>query len=117
MSDTNQHWVPKFLIKYFADRDGRVFCLDIHTEEVTKLPPKLTASEHGFNDFFIDGKAVSFEDKLEKIETLAAPVLKRMIEEQDPRGIDPEGSPTRRGVHGGAKLSNQGVSRRACRQS
>jgi hypothetical protein len=27
MSDENQHWVPKFLIKYFADKDGRVFCL------------------------------------------------------------------------------------------
>ena len=67
-----------------------MFCLDIHTEEVTKLPPKLTASEHGFNDFFIDGKAVSFEDKLEKIETLAAPVLKRMIEGRTLAGLTPK---------------------------
>jgi hypothetical protein len=35
MSDENQHWVPKFLIKNFADSDGQVFCLDIHTDWVT----------------------------------------------------------------------------------
>jgi hypothetical protein len=87
MFDENQHWVPKFLIKYFADRDGRVFCLDIHTDEVTKPPPKLATSEYGFNDFLIDGKAVSFEDKLEKIETPAAPVLKRMIEGRTLAGL------------------------------
>jgi len=28
MSGENQHWVPKFLIKNFADADGRVFSLD-----------------------------------------------------------------------------------------
>jgi hypothetical protein len=41
MSNENQHWVPKFLIRHFADKDGRVFCLDIHTNEVTKRPPRL----------------------------------------------------------------------------
>ncbi len=80
MSDENQHWVPKFLIRYFADKDGRVFCLDTYTDAVTKPPPKLAACENGFNDFLIDGEAVSFEDKLEKIETPAAPLIKRMIE-------------------------------------
>jgi hypothetical protein len=81
MSDENQHWVPKFLVKNFADRDGRVFCLDIHTDQVTKPPPRRAASEKGFNDFEVDGQAVSFEDRLEKIETRAAPILKRMIDE------------------------------------
>jgi hypothetical protein len=79
MSDENQHWVPKFLIRNFVDRDGRVFCLDIHTDRVTKPPPKKAASELGFNDFALDGEVLSFEDKLGKIETKAAPVLKRMI--------------------------------------
>ena len=78
MSDENQHWVPKFLIRNFADSDGRVFCLDIHTDRVTKPPPKNAASEQGFNDFTLDGEAITFEDKLEKIETKAAPVLKRI---------------------------------------
>ena len=82
MSDENQHWVPKFLIKNFADRDGRVFCLDLHTDRVTKPPPKQAASENGFNVFQVAGEAVSFEDRLEKIETRAAPVLKRIIDDR-----------------------------------
>jgi hypothetical protein len=80
MSDQNQHWVPKFLIRYFADKDGRVFCFDTRTDAVTKLPPRRAASEDGFNNFLIDGETVSFEDKLETLETSAAPIIKRMIE-------------------------------------
>src|ERR1700686_2163819 len=88
MSDENQHWVPKLLLKNFADA-GRVYCLDIHSDEVTKPPPKYAASERGFNDFEIDGKPVSFEGKLEKIETKAAPVLKRIIGAQSLAGLSP----------------------------
>ena len=87
MSTENQHWVPQFLIKHFADMDGRVFCLDIHTDEVTKPPPKHAASEEGFNDFALDGEAISFEDKLEKIETKAAPVLKKIVAAKSLIGI------------------------------
>jgi hypothetical protein len=87
MSDQNQHWVPKFLIKYFADKDGRVFGLDIHTDEVTKPPPKRAASEEGFNDFTLDGETISFEDKLEKIETKAAPVLKKIVAAKSLAGV------------------------------
>jgi Protein of unknown function (DUF4238) len=82
MSDENQHWVPKFLVKKFADRDGRVFCLDIHTDQITKPPPRQAASQKGFNDFKVGGETISFEDRLEKIETRAAPILKRMIDER-----------------------------------
>jgi hypothetical protein len=88
MSDENQHWVPKFLIKNFANRDGRVFCLDIHTDQVTKPPPRLVASEKGFNDFQIEGEAVSFEDRLEKIETQAAPILKRIAAKRQLTTVD-----------------------------
>lgn len=83
----NQHWVPKFLIKQFADADGRVFRFDIRTDEVTKLPPKYAASEIGFNEFEVDGELVSFEDRLEKIETKAAPVLKRFIKTRSIAGM------------------------------
>jgi hypothetical protein len=82
MSDQNQHWVPKFLIRNFVDHDGRVFCLDTHLDRVTKQSPKKAASELGFNDFTLNGEAVSFEDKLGKIESKAAPVLKRMIRDK-----------------------------------
>jgi hypothetical protein len=87
MPNENQHWVPQFLIRYFADKGGRVFCLDIHTDEVTKPPPKHAASERGFNDFTLDGESISFEDKLEQTETKAAPVLKRIIAVKSLAGV------------------------------
>ena len=50
--------------------------MNIQTDEVTKPPPKYAASEIGFNDFVVNGQTVSYEDRLEKIETAAAPILK-----------------------------------------
>ena len=90
MSDENQHWVPKFLIKNFADGDGRVFRLDIHTNRVTKPPPKRAASERGFNDFQVSGEVVSFEDRLEKFETRAAPVIRRIVHDRELTAVDAE---------------------------
>jgi hypothetical protein len=87
MSNENQHWVSKFLVKNFADADGRVFCLNIHTDEITKPPPRHAASDVGFNEFLIDGEAVSFEDQLEKIETQAAPILKRIVSSRSVAGL------------------------------
>jgi hypothetical protein len=79
MANENQHWVPKFLIKNFADVGGRVCCLNIQTDEITKPPPKHVASSVSFNEFLMDGMKVSFENELEKIETLAAPILRRIV--------------------------------------
>jgi hypothetical protein len=90
MSNENQPWVPKFLIKNFADADGRVFHLDIHTDKITKLPPRHAASGIGFNDFLIDGTTVSFEDHLEKIETKAAPILQHIVRSRSVAGLTGE---------------------------
>lgn len=87
MPNENQHWVPKFLVKNFADADGRVFCLNIQTDEITKPPPKHAASCAGFNDFVLDGETVSFEDRLEKIETSAAPILKQIVNSRSVAGL------------------------------
>lgn len=87
MSDENQHWVPKLLLKKFADTDGRLFRLDLHSNVVTKPPPRNAASSPGFNNFDIKGQIVSFEDRLEKVETRAAPVLKRIIEARSLSGL------------------------------
>jgi hypothetical protein len=88
MSDQNQHWVPKFLLRHFAD-GGRVYRLDIHTDEVTKPPPKYAASERGFNEFQKEGKLFSFEGRLQKIETKAAPIVKRVIGGRSLAGLSP----------------------------
>jgi Protein of unknown function (DUF4238) len=79
MSNENQHWVSKFLIKNFADRDGRIYSMDIHTGEIRKPPPKYAASRAGFNEFLIGGQEISFEDRLEALETSAAPVLRQIV--------------------------------------
>jgi uncharacterized protein DUF4238 len=90
MSDENQHWVPKLLLKKFADTDGRVFRLNIQTDEVTKPPPRMAASGPGFNDFDIEGQIVSFEERLEKVETKAARALQRIVETRSLAGLQPQ---------------------------
>jgi hypothetical protein len=87
MADENQHWVPKLLLKKFVDADGRVFRLDIQSNEMSKPPPKHAASGPNFNEFDIEGQIVSFEDRLEKVETRAAPILKRIIEARSLSGL------------------------------
>lgn len=87
MSQDNQHWVPKFSIKNFVDVDGRVFRLNIQTDEVTKPPPKYAASEVGFNEFEINGQTVSYEDQLETVETAAAPILRAIVTSKSVAGL------------------------------
>jgi Protein of unknown function (DUF4238) len=87
MSDENQHWVPKLLLKRFADADGRVYRLDVQTDHVSKPPPRKAASGPGFNDFQIEDEIVSFEGRLEKIETKAAPVFKRISDARTLSGL------------------------------
>jgi hypothetical protein len=86
-SNQNQHWVPKFLIKNFADSDRHVFCLNIKTNEIAKPSPKHAASSVGFYDFLMGEEKVSFEDRLGKIETAAAPVLKRIVSSRSIVGL------------------------------
>jgi len=71
-SEENQHYVPKFLLKRFKDTDGQVYCLDIKTKSVTKLPPKKAASEDGFYEFPVGGEILTLEDRLQKLENVAA---------------------------------------------
>ena len=56
-----------------------MFRLDVNTNEVTKPPPKFAASGADFYEFEIEGEAVTFEDRLGKIETAAAPILQRIV--------------------------------------
>lgn len=75
----NQHYIPKFLLKNFTDSDGRVFCLNIKSNNITKPPPKHAGSDIAFYEFSDGGQVVSFEKKLQRIESLAAPVIRKII--------------------------------------
>lgn len=90
MSDENQHWVPKFLLRNFADTDGKLFRMDIRTDEVKKRPPKHLAAAPGFNEFKSEGDDVSYEDRLGRIESRAAPVLKRIVTGNSTAGLSDE---------------------------
>ncbi len=56
--------------------------MDLQSGQVTKPPPRFAASAEGFYDFDVDGKSLSFESHFEKLETAAAPVIRRVIDEQ-----------------------------------
>ena len=97
------------LIKNFVDLDGRVFCLNVQTDKVTKPPPKYAASDAGFNEFVMNGKSVSFEDQLEKIETAAAPILKQIISSRSVAGLTDTQRKSGRRLYGGPELQNRGL--------
>jgi hypothetical protein len=52
--------------------------MNIHTGEIRKPPPKHAAAKKGFNEFVIGERKISFEDRLEALETAAAPVLQQI---------------------------------------
>lgn len=87
MSGENHHWVPQFLLKKFADKDGRVYFLDVQTDTLGKRTPRLLASEAGFNDFTVDGEFVSYETELQRIETKAAPAISKVVKQRSTTGI------------------------------
>jgi hypothetical protein len=74
-----QHLVPRFLIKNFSDRDGRVFLYSVQTGTINKLPPKYIASEFGFYDFQTSSEDVSYELSLSRIESSAAPIIRSIV--------------------------------------
>lgn len=83
----NQHWLPKFLIKNFADADGRVFRLNIADDQVTKPPPKYVAAKFNFNELLVNGFPKSFEKSFQKLETAAAPAIAKVIKTQSLRDM------------------------------
>ena len=76
----NQHYVPQFLLRNFADSDGRIFTYDKINDVVGKVPPKAAASDLGFYEFEVDGQRVSYEDRFQRLETRAAPALRKIVE-------------------------------------
>ena len=78
----NQHWVPRFLLKNFADDDGRVFRLSLADDKITKLSPRQAASRSNFYELLVAGEPKSFEKRFEVFETAAAPAVANIIKFQ-----------------------------------
>jgi Protein of unknown function (DUF4238) len=84
-----QHWLPKFMLRKYAESDGRVFKFEKLTGTVSKIPPKKAAAEVGFNEFETDGSHFSLEFRFEQSETAVAPILKKIIELQSTNFLTP----------------------------
>ena len=84
----NQHWVPKFLLKNFADHDGRVYRLNVADDRITKSSPKQAAARLNFNVLLAKGSPRSFEEEFERLETGAARSFVDIIQNQSLTKLD-----------------------------
>ena len=87
MASENQHWLPRFLIAKFADRDGRVYFLDVSTDRLGKRLPRQLASEYGFNDFTVDAGLFRSKASLRRSSSRAAPALARIVKRMSTAGL------------------------------
>ncbi len=83
----NQHWVPRFLLRNFADVDGLIFRLDVSDDSITKPPPKFAAARPSFNMLMHRDEPVSFETRFQKIETAAARAINDIVATQCLSGL------------------------------
>jgi hypothetical protein len=76
----DQHYVPRFYLKRFADGRGRLPALDLSTGRAFLSAPGRAAKKQGFNDFDIESIRVSTESWLGGLEADAAPLIARLVE-------------------------------------
>ncbi|GEM_PF-2896558 len=76
----NQHFVPRFHLKRFADPNGRI---QVHDVENGKLIGRAgagkLAAEPGYNDVLIEEANLSIEPWFATLESYAAPVIDRLV--------------------------------------
>jgi len=79
----NQHYVPQFLLRHFAaGKRKHIYIYDKLHERSFKTPVRNAGAEKAFYDCEHNGERISIEPKLEVLETLAAPIIKRIIENE-----------------------------------
>lgn len=80
----NQHYIPQFLLRNFhiSEKTGKeksIFVFDKDTGKVFKSPIKQAATQRYFYESKIIGKNYSIEPELEKFESAASPIIKKII--------------------------------------
>lgn len=91
------HYVPQVLLKNFSfSKKGEryVFAFDKHAERTFAPNIARIVAERGFYEIEVDGNKMSFEAIFSDLEGMAAPVLKKLIENENLTCLTPEDSET-----------------------
>ncbi len=85
-ADTNQHYVPQFLLRGFhTGNETQIWAFDKTTSKSFTTAIDKVASEHGF--YNIDGSP-KLDDVIRKIEEATAPIITEIRERKSLAGID-----------------------------
>lgn len=88
-----QHYVPQFLLRHFASgsrKNPKIWVLDKNTKEARLQSVRDTAHENAFYEVSNpDGKRVSFEQLMERIDSVGARIV-RQINESGRLALSPE---------------------------
>ena len=85
-ADTNQHYVPQFLLRGFhTGNEAQIWAFDKTTSKSFTTAIDKVASEHGF--YNVDGSA-QLDDVIRKFEEATAPIIKEIRERKSLAGID-----------------------------
>ncbi len=77
-----QHYVPQFILKKFCTgKKPQLWVYDKHNDRCFKSHVKNIASETSFYDIDIDDTSYTYEIGLGELETISAPILKRIVKE------------------------------------
>lgn len=75
------HSVPEFILNRFA-KDGKICVFDKHTLRAFKASTKRAMGERDFHNVYIDDAVISYENRFTYLETLAAPIIAKILEEK-----------------------------------
>ena len=85
-ADTNQHYVPQFLLRGFhTGNEAQIWAFDKTSSKSFTTAIDKVASEHGF--YNVDGSA-QLDDVIRKFEEATAPIIKDVRERKSLAGID-----------------------------
>ncbi len=87
----NQHYVPQFLLRHFADPVSRVLhTFDKQSKRVFAANPRNVAAEGCFYEFDVECGSISLEPGLAELEARAAGILEGVIRAESLGRLSPD---------------------------
>ena len=79
-----QHYVPQFVLRNFSasGKKKHIYVFDKLNEKIFKTAIKNIGAENAFYNYDYNGSKSSIDPKLESLETLASPIIKRIVENE-----------------------------------